>query len=106
MTMVKLPIQKQPAKEPVEEEDKDAKEKEKAMAACEKIAKVDCKYFKPNKHKARAENKQKRILHGVYCTSHFFAVRFKFCVFWLMVWNSFSESLNYALLNHNKVFIW
>ena len=71
MTMVKVPIQKRPAKEPVEEEDKDAKEKEKAMAACEKIAKVDCKYFNPNKHKARAGKKAKMYLTwGIRYTAH------------------------------------
>lgn len=73
-----VPICKRPAKEPVEEEDKDAQEKERAMAACAKVSKVDCKYFKPHKHKARAKKMEKHVWNGVYIS-----------IIYCKVWNWF-----------------
>lgn len=96
-----VPICKRPAKEPVEEEDKAAQEKERAMAACAKVSKVDCKYFKPHKHKARTKKKGKTCLKwGIRYTSQFLTVRFELVFFWLMVCNSCLESLNYQVLKH------
>ena len=96
-----VPICKRPAKEPVEEEDKDAQEKERAMAACAKVSKVDCKYFKPHKHKARAKKTRKDMFEMGY-TVYISILNCKVwnCFFWLMVCNSFVESPNYQVLKH------